>query len=189
MLGALVLTSYAFYESFVVKYSDRSSLEIDANTYYKITANIYGTFAALNKNYLIGVPRFNRDDPASYGRYKELIREGKRKLGSIVDNKQQYNLMATNHNMFAFYLRHYGVLGFVLLIVVLWKIYKKISVKCEVTDKFMLYGIGIYFLQYVLFHNPQLFEELLIWVLLANGVEKTDDSKNTTNQRADVCLQ
>ena len=188
-VGMVFIGSYAAYESFIVKYSERSSMEVDANTYYKITANLYGTYAALKDNILIGVPRFKEDDPGSYGRFKELIREGQRKLGRVIDNRHSFNLMVTNHNMFAYYLRHYGIIGFSLLVVVLWKVYKKIQSKREILDRFMLYGVAIYFLQYVLLHNPQLLEELLLWILLSKGIEIIDETNITKSQRFDVRLQ
>lgn len=169
----ILIAGFAGFQTFVTKYSERSEIVMDANTYYKLTANLYGTYAALHRNPLFGVPLPKSDDfgLAAKQQAEELIEEGRRALGQVVENKHNLKLKATNHNLFAFYLRHYGLIGFVLLMVVLVKIYKKILAKQQIRDRYMLLGVFVFFLQYSLLHNTQIFEYLLIWVLLAHGDE------------------
>ena len=50
IVGVIALSAFSAFEAFVVKYSERSRMQVDANTYYKITANVYGTYAALAAN-------------------------------------------------------------------------------------------------------------------------------------------
>ena len=174
LIGASMMTvGFAGFLSIVTVYSKRSEIKLDANTYYKITANLYGTYAALKQSPLFGValPRGDDQSFAIQKQSKRLIEEGRRELGPVVKHDKILRLQATNHNLFAFYLRHYGLVGFTLLVLMLFRIYKKIIAKQELQDRYMLLGVFVFFLQYSLLHNTQIFETLIIWILLSHGQE------------------
>lgn len=192
-VGVLVI-GYSGYEAFIVKQSSRSALNMDANTYYKLTANLYGTYAALKRDPLFGVATFYSDgsfasEARTHRAQKELIKEGYTHLGIDVPGKGQFGLVATNHNMLAYYLRHYGLVGFSILLVMLWKMHRKIANKIEIRDRFMLYGVLFYFLQYSLLHNSEILETLLIWALLSVGREKEEEFQYATDNSAAMRIQ
>jgi hypothetical protein len=182
-LSIFMLLMSGFFYSFVLNHSARSRFEIDANTYYKITANIYGTVGAISMNPLFGVRKsiLERD---SIGEYKkdynknmELIKEGKRKLRGIFEIDKNYKLTQTYHNLYAFYLRHYGIIGFLLLMIVIVKVYQKIKNKIQINDRYMLLGVFIFILQYAILHNTKLITLSIFWILLSLGDENKMEMK------------
>ena len=182
MISILLLFVFGYLYCFVLDYSKRSTLEVDANTYYKITANVYGTYGALSKNPLFGVSKsaLRRDSPEQfridYKRDMELIKEGERNLGNLFEFKNKYKLTQTYHNLYAFYLRHYGLVGFFLFVMMLIAIYKKIKLKKDKTDRYMLLGIFCFTLQYALLHNTKILSLPIFWILLSIGKEAESSS-------------
>jgi len=176
-ISVLFLLMFGSIQTFVLRQSERSALKLDANTYYKITANIYGTYGALSENFFFGIKKSRSLQDSKeqylkdYRRDLELIKKGKSELGNILKIKDSFKLAQTHHNLYAFYLRYYGTIGFFLLMIVLIKIYKKILAKKNVTDRYMLFGVFIFILQYALLHNNKLLEFPLFWILLSYGEE------------------
>ena len=172
--GVIALSAFSAFEAFVVKYSARSRMQVDANTYYKITANVYGTYAALAANPLFGISRETGEGEGKK-EFKEMVKKGRRELGEIVKAPGDRRLEATDHNLFAYYARFYGLVGFCLLCVVIFKMLKKISMKQDPGTRFMLYGLLVFFLQYSLLHNNGLLQAVLLWCFLAYGTERNEN--------------
>ncbi|MEA1901322.1 MAG: hypothetical protein U9N47_11300 [Thermodesulfobacteriota bacterium] len=174
IVGVIALSAFSAFEAFVVKYSERSRMQVDANTYYKITANVYGTYAALAANPLFGIPRETGEGEGKR-EFKEMVKKGRRELGEIVKAPGDRRLEATDHNFLAYYARFYGLVGFCLLCVVIFKMLKKINMKQESGTRFMLYGLLVFFLQYSLLHNNRLLQDVLLWCSLAYGTERNEN--------------
>lgn len=178
----MLLVAFDGYREMVSNYSSRSAKGMDANTYYKITANLYGTYAALARDPLFGVPIIRSDPVAASKAYYELIVEGRAELGEVIEDSHfNQDFVPTNHNLFAFYARYYGLVGFFLLIGVLVMMFRKARRKKDISDRYLIYGVIIYFLQYSLLHNTQILETLAIWALLSVG--KEDDSRYGFDER------
>lgn len=170
-VSALVL-SVGIFESFVTQYSERSVLGIDSITYRKITANVYGVYAALNRNLWIGIPVNRRlDQGGAEMEDQELLREGERLLHWELEVDETFSLAATNHNIFAFYLKYYGLIGAALFVLVIYAMLLKCKRKSDFSDRFMAYSVIVFYVQYSLLHNTQILEVLLVWLLIAHGEE------------------
>ena len=168
---------FGIFTVFVVKYSERSIIRMDSNTYYKITANIYGVYGSLSQNPLFGIRKSKEISDSrdkylrDYKRDMELLRKAKQDLGDFLKTKDFSKIMQTHHNLFAFYLRYYGIIGFGFLFFIMVLMYKKINVKIDHSTKFMLFGIVFYFIQFSMFHNTKLLQCELLWLLIAQGTE------------------
>ena len=182
IVGSLGALSFGAFQALVTGVSERSTFGVDANTYYKITSNIYGVYAALTRDPLFGVPvnrRLDRGEGSDSD--MELVEEGRRKLGTIIDTDESYQLVATNHNQFAYYVKYYGILGFSLFILLLYVVFKKIQQKEDNAIRFILMCSFVYHIQFSLLHNNQLLQSLLIWILLGLGDEYTNRKRNNGN--------
>ncbi|MEW8308759.1 MAG: hypothetical protein AB2652_06050 [Candidatus Thiodiazotropha endolucinida] len=186
LAGAIGVFSFGTFQMLVTGVSQRSTLGIDANTYYKLTSNIYGVYAALARDPLFGVPvnrRLDRGEGSDDD--MKLVEEGRRKLGKIITTGESYQLTATNHNQIAYYIKYYGLIGFSLFILLLYVVFKKIKQKEDSATRFILMCVFVYHIQFSLLHNNQLLETLLFWILLGLG----DEYKYTNRKRANGDVQ
>ena len=169
IMGVLGFSSF---QMAVTKYSKRSVFGMDANTYYKITSNLYGVYAALHENPLFGV-QVNRDldKTGENTRDIQLVRKGRQELGDILNLGNEYRLTATNHNLIAYYLKYYGFIGFVMLIGLMVSMYSKARRKTNTNERYAVMGTFVYFLQFSLLHNTQILEFLPLWLMLSHGDE------------------
>lgn len=161
-----IIASFNLIESGITNIKPRAKFAIRGNTYQKLAANIYGSYAALMINPLFGVPR---------SKHLSIIHQGAQELGEIIPSKRNYPLIETHHNLFGLYIKFYGLLGLFILLVLLSKIFKKIRLKSDRSIKVMLYGVFIYFLQYAMLHNNMLLYFFPIWILLALGLENVEE--------------
>ncbi len=160
-----VIFSFQAIQNMIVKHSDRSKVEMDVNTYAKITANIYGVYGALSRNPIIGVSKSEQ---------AKVIIEGKKELGTVIKKEGKEDAYITHHNLFGRYLRYYGLIGFSIFFVLVIKIFRKALNKDDLQDKLKLTAIFIYFFQFAQLHNNELLLSPIVWILLAIGEEKHD---------------
>lgn len=158
----LVLFSYFVIQEQFHDLLDRGEAEVQGNTIVKISSNIYAGYYTLTTNPLFGIPR---DDV-----YKALV-------GTTLS--LPYTLRSSHdttfHNMFNRYLVTYGLVGFFLLLYLIYLFFKKIYRKKDPLIRYTLLGIFIYFIQYNLFHNPEFFTYMYPWFLLTLGDETSHD--------------
>ena len=188
LVSAILIATFglAAIETYVTKYVERAELDLDPNTYHKITANIYSVYAALSHNPLIGVPVIRSLDShttrnsQNYNRALSLVREGHRELGAIFPKQKRYQLLPTEHNLFGFYLKYYGLIGFFLLLWVLYRFFRKCISKEHVLDRYFLTAVFFYYLQYAMLHNTSFLTNLILWTLVASGAELLSQRRNQT---------
>ncbi len=168
------LISYNTIYDTILEFSPRSKLEIGANTYAKLSANIYGSYAVLRTNPLIGVAR-NKQNSA--------IDLSAKELGEVIQTKRSFGTYYTYHNIFGFYIRNYGLIGLSLFIVLIYKILRKIQYKQNIYIKFLLLASIIFFIQFNMLHTNSLLYSIHIWVLLSLGNEQINGNSPVSNHR------
>jgi len=161
----LLFIGFNTIEKSILKFSPRSKFEIGPNTYTKLSATIYGSYATLKVSPLVGMPR---------SKHYSMIRLGAEELGEIINTKVKYGLTETYHNIIGFYIKNYGLIGIFLFSALIFHIYKKIIFKLDSRTKFMLLGVFIYFIQYAMLHNNALMYSNFLWILLAIGDERNN---------------
>lgn len=177
--------TFSAIEQIITKYSERSTFSVDGNTYAKITSNVYGVVAALHSNPLFGVPVNRRIDRAGGDIADEiLVRKGHAIVGDILDAKEGFRVVPTNHNEPAYFLKYYGVIGFALYIFMCWTLLKKAMSKAEFASRWILCSIVLYQLQYSLLHNTQILGTVLLWVFLATWQEPVPHATRLTSNAA-----
>lgn len=179
---AFAISLFGVFQALVIGVSERAAFGMDANTYYKVTSNIYGAYAALSHDPLFGVPvnrRLDRGEGTSDD--MALVKEGRQLLGDIIETDEEYRLAATNHNQFAYFLKYYGLVGFFMFLWLLFVIFKKISQKANVSERFVLMSIFIFHVQFSMLHNNQLLQTLLVWIFLGLGDEDGSNKRRNVN--------
>ncbi len=159
----ILLFIFNITELWITSTIPRAKLQLEGNTYIKITSNIYGSYASLKESPFIGIP---------YYKHYYYIYKGASELGEFIYTSKKYSLEATNHNLFGYYIKFYGLIGFFLLLNIVIKIFHKINLKKDLYIKLFLLSSFIYFLQYSMLHNNRLLLFPLLWVIIAFGEEK-----------------
>ncbi len=163
-------------ESIITPYSERAQYRMDSNTWYKLSAEIYGIYGSMDENPLIGVSERSG---------LSTLNKGANSLGNLSFVPAVYwnNLMMTNHNIFGYYIRFYGLMGFGLFIILNIKILKKIFSKKDIHMQKILLVAYIFFLQFNMLHTGRLLLTWIIWILLSLGEEKNNVYKKLASQQ------
>jgi hypothetical protein len=179
IITVVCIVLFGSFTALVMQYSNRSALKMDANTYYKITANVYGVYGALADNPFFGIRKSAslHDSREKYMRDQkrdlELLKKARKDLGGDFLDSGEFNhpLIQTHHNLYAYYLRYYGLIGFGFFSMMVLVIFRKVICKKEIRHRFVLLSVFFFILQYALLHNTTILGTPLFWVLLANGEE------------------
>lgn len=139
---------------------DRNRFGMDVNTYAKLTANIYGSFAVLKESPFFGLSR----DMQWYA-----IWRGGLSLGEIISAREAswVGIYDTYHNILGSYLRNYGLIGLFLFLGMLWNILQKVMNRKDSIVRFLQLGVLIYFFQYGMLHNLSFMQSIYIWVIIS----------------------
>ena len=150
------------------KHSERSTKIVDVNTYQKVSSNVWGCYGVLIESPIIGLKKKD---------VESAVKVGKKDLGQILSVKgdiKSSRFTVTHHNLYAYYIQYYGLLGFMLFCFIAVAIFRKIFSKTDPYDKMKLFGIFIFFFLFVLLHNNRLLLYPLLWIMLALGDENSD---------------
>jgi len=157
----LIFISFTIVQNKLNQIFHRTKIEIDINTATKLSSNIYSCYTVLVKSPLIGIPPSQQRKAVSYGYQK---------LGRLFS--APYEIVVTHHNLFARYLRYYGIIGLSLLIILIKKMTEKIRYQGDIYTRYKLFAVIIFFFLYSLLHNNELLISPLIWIILAMGAGK-----------------
>lgn len=133
------------------------SISEDGSLIHRIQANVYGSVGTLFKSPLLGVPF---DDGL------EAMKVGYHKLGLFVGSR--FIPIVTHHNQPLFFLRYYGLIGIILLLIFYFRVIRfSLSEHNTLFIKQYLFGIILFHFLYTLTHNNKISMDYYLFILLA----------------------
>lgn len=159
ILCAVFLGLYSIYQSNSGYNSGKSSVNFsnwdkDGGVVDRVQGNVYGTVGTLSINPLFGV---------SAEKQGEALKEGYRHLGLFFGT--YFINHVTYHNLPLYYLRIYGIVGFILFIYFYWSAIKFAYRQDDPFDKQYMLTILCFFFVYNLSHNMKP-DYLVFWLAL-----------------------
>lgn len=181
-LGILFIVSLAIFQSNSGFQSDKSSIRIsnwekDGGVIDRIQGNVYGTVGTLTLNPLFGV---------SDKEQGKAIREGHKQLGLFIG--KYFINHVTYHNLPLFYLRVYGIIGFLLFCFFYWSAIKYAYRLEDPFDREYMLTILFFFLLYNLSHNMKP-DYLIFWMALLTSYKSYRDESTSLLENEEYAEQ
>lgn len=132
------------------------AIEEDGSVVHRIQANIYGVVGTIEISPFIGLPK--RDS-------KMAMDKGYNQLGLFIGDR--YIDEVTQHNQPAYYFRYYGMLGFILFLLLYFRLGTFIFHEGQPVEiqKFILSVLLFHFL-YTFSHNNKISNDYFLWIVL-----------------------
>jgi hypothetical protein len=152
-LGVLLVSNLSAQLESYFPYLFKSITSSDTHRFW---TNYYISMGVLNESPLIGIPPelawelFDNYTDPNYDPYNYDLREN----------------VPTHHNQIFYYLRYYGLIGVLLLILLYYQIFKQIFFTKNETIKFVIGSIFVIDLFFSLTHNNKIFTAFL-WIYLS----------------------
>lgn len=137
----------------------RLSDPLDNNTYGKIVSAYIGVQATLRTNPIFGISRDQLE--------RQIMEEYATLNYSFIDKNLSMEAMITNHNQFVWYLRYYGIigaLGIIVLHINIWKLINRNREEVKILQRI----IFIYIVLFSLMHNTNIVILPLFWYILSD---------------------
>lgn len=173
MLCAIFLGFYSLSQSNSSFQSGKSSVKLsnwnkDGGIIDRVQGNVYGTVGTLSINPLFGVSEKNQG---------EALKEGHRHLGLFFGT--YFINHVTFHNLPLYYLRVYGIIGFILFVYFYWSAVKFAYRQEDPFDKQYMLTILCFFFVYNLSHNMKP-DYLIFWMALFTSYQSCRNPIITT---------
>lgn len=173
MLCAIFLGFYSLSQSNSSFQSGKSSVKLsnwnkDGGIIDRVQGNVYGTVGTLSINPLFGVSEKNQG---------EALKEGHRHLGLFFGT--YFINHVTFHSLPLYYLRVYGIIGFILFVYFYWSAVKFAYRQEDPFDKQYMLTILCFFFVYNLSHNMKP-DYLIFWMALFTSYQSCRNPIITT---------